>query len=207
MKIVRRAHCRGFLARLSRMAPPFIALLWATFAAAGPAPERRATLQFADEFESRGQKYACTLDYPERECLRQLTALRNQLAAYHAEGLGRWTWILVSDATWKPLVQSLGREVHSPAMTSYVDRVTLFEESLFTRPNSEPWELERHYHLQLDELFTRTISHEMGHAYCGDPDEQRTEQVAEQIRRGLRPGCSLFGTQPLEKMASKKAGP
>jgi len=92
-------------------------------------------------------------------------------------------------------------------MTSYVDRVTLFEESLFAQPNAEQLELERRYHLQFDELVIRTITHEMGHAYCGDPDEQRTEQVAEQIRRGLQPRCSLFGTQPLDKMASKKPGP
>jgi hypothetical protein len=157
-------------------------------------------------FVSKGQQFSCTVDYPEPECLRRLSAIRDQLAVYHAEYLGPWTWILVSSATWKPLSEGLGVAFASPAMTSYVDRATLLDESLFAPSRARAFELSEEFHLPLDELVPRTLTHEMGHAYCGDPNEQRTEEAAAQIRRGIRPGCAAFATQSSEKMASRNSG-
>jgi hypothetical protein len=206
MKIAHLAIFRGFAGRLLSGLPFFIALSFPAVLAGTPPKEHLATLDVAEIFVSKGQQFSCSTDYSERDCIRQLSALRDQLAVYHADSLGAWTWIIVSSAKWKPLSEALGVPSNSPAMTSYVDRETLFDESLFAPSRADALELTREYHLPLKELMVRTLTHEMGHAYCGDPDEQRTEQVAEQIRRGIRPSCALFAMHAPEKVANRDPG-
>jgi hypothetical protein len=206
MKIAQRKVFRGFAGWLLASPLLFASLLFPVSAAAAPPKDRRATIKVAEMFTSEGQQFSCSIDYSEQACLRELSALREHLAAYHAENLGRWTWILVSSTKWKPLSEALGALTTSPAMTSYVDRQTLFEESLFLPSPADALDLTRNYHLPLKDLVIRTLTHELGHAYCGDPDEARTELLARQIRRGIRPSCSSFMVHALEKTTSREPG-
>lgn len=171
--------------------PFFAALLLTACTERTPAQQHTAKLNVVEMFVSKGQRFSCSTDFPQAECVRELSAIRDVLSLYHAEELGPWHWILVVADDWKPLLRTLGGHSTSPAMTSYIDRETLLEGSFFVPSAARAFELQREFHLPLEELLTRTLTHELGHAFCGDPDEIRTEQAAAQIRRGLYPACGL----------------
>jgi hypothetical protein len=184
----------------------FAALSLTAFAPATRAQQHIAKLKVVEMFVSHGQRFSCSIDFPQAECLRELSLIRDLLLAYHAEDLGPWHWILVFADVWKPLLQSLGVHSSSPAITSYIDRETLVEGSLFAPTRARAFELLHEFHLPLEDLLTRTLTHELGHAYCGDPDEIKAEQAAQQIRRGVYPACSSLVAGGSRKMGGGNPG-
>jgi len=179
--------------------PFFAALLLTACTDRTQAQQHTAKLTVVEMFVSKGQRFSCSTDFPRAECVRELLAIRDVLSLYHAEELGSWHWILVVADAWKPLLRELGGHSTSPAMTSYIDRETLLEGSFFVPSAARAFELQREFHLPLEELLTRTLTHELGHAFCSDPDEIRTEQAAAQIRRGLYPACGLEAMRGAKK--------
>ena len=61
--------------------------------------------------------FFCSQGYDQRECLRDVSALRKALAPYPLELLGEWSFYLVRAAEWKPLARSHGGPAVSPAFT------------------------------------------------------------------------------------------
>lgn len=159
------------------------------FATTIVAKEHAATLQFVEMFRERGQRFCCTVDFPEALCRKELAVIRNLLATYHGDDLGPWNWILVFSSDWKPLLQGLGLHITSPGITSVVDRVTLLEESLFAASPRRATELLLEYKQPLEHLLERTLTHELGHAFCSAWEENLAEEAAREIRNGTRPHC------------------
>jgi hypothetical protein len=184
----------------------FVALTLTASAPAARAQQHTAKLKVVEMFVSHSQRFSCSIDFPQAECLRELSLIRDLLLTYHAEELGPWHWILVFADVWKPLLQSLGVHSTSPAITSYIDRETLVESSLFAPTRARAFELLREFHLPLENLLTRTMTHELGHAYCGEPDEIKTEQAAQQIRRGIYPACNSLVAGRASKMGGDNPG-
>ena len=169
-----------------------IALLiigYSFFATAIAAKEHTATLNFVEMFTERSQRFCCTVDFPEAQCRKELAIIRDLLSAYHGGDLGPWNWILVFSSDWKPLLQGLGLHITSPGITSVVDRVTLLEESLFAASPRRATELLLEYKQPLEHLLERTLTHELGHAFCGAWEESLAEEAAREIRNGVRPRC------------------
>ena len=170
-----------------------IALLivaYSFFATAIAAKEHTATLQFVEMFRERGQRFCCTVDFPEAQCRKELSVIRDLLSTFHGDDLGPWNWILVFSSDWKPLLQGLGLHVTSPGITSVLDRVTLLEESLFAASPGRATELLLEYKQPLEHLLERTLTHELGHAFCSAWEEGLAEEAAREIRNGIRPHCS-----------------
>jgi hypothetical protein len=147
-------------------------------------------LKVLERFHSSGQHFYCTTEYIMSECTWQLSVLRHLLDQYNAGDLGEWSWVLVSRAEWKPLLTDLGMEPLSPSITSFVDRETLFDESLFSCDAERKGELLRAFQVPLRQLLTIAITHELGHAFCRDVNEAHAEGFAEDLRNGLAPRCN-----------------
>jgi hypothetical protein len=161
----------------------------AVFATSIAAKEHTATLNFVEMFTERGQRFCCTVDFPEAQCRKELAVIRDLLSTYHGDHLGPWKWILVFSSDWKPLLQGLGLHVTSPGITSVLDRVTLLEESLFAASPRRATELLLEYKQPLEHLLERTLTHELGHAFCSAWEESLAEAAAREIRGGMRPHC------------------
>lgn len=159
------------------------------FATASAAKEHTATLNFVEMFREHGQRFCCTVDFPEAQCRKELAVIHDLLSTYHGDDLGPWKWILVFSADWKPLLQGLGLHVTSPGITSVLDRVTLLEESLFAASPRRATELLLEYKQPLQHLLERTLTHELGHAFCSAWEESLAEEAAREIRAGMRPHC------------------
>jgi hypothetical protein len=186
---------------------PFILALWFTaLATPASAQQRSANLKVVDMFASKGQRFFCSVNYPQQQCVRDLMEIRKLLADYHAEELGPWTWILVSSQDWKPLLQRLGLNPSSPAITSFADRQTLLEESLLTPKGGRGSELLLEFHIPLNQLLTLALTHELGHASCRETDERKAEQAAEQIRHGIHPQCDVKLAREVSNVATGNAG-
>ena len=194
----------GFRRILVRM---FVLLVigCAFLATAVAAKEHTATLKFVEVFAERGQRFSCTVGFPAVECRKELAVVRDLLSKYHADDLGPWNWILVFSNDWKPLLQSLGVHVTSPGITSMLDRVTLLEESLFAASPQRATELLLEYKQPLENLLERTLTHELGHAFCNTWEEGLAEEAAREIRNGMRPHCG--DSLPLRAFASIPGGP
>jgi hypothetical protein len=161
------------------------------FATAIAAKEHTATLAFVEMFAERGQRFCCTVNFPEAQCRKELAVIRDLLSTYHGNDLGPWKWILVFSSDWKPLLRGLGLHVTSPAVTSVLDRVTLLEESLFAASPRRATELLREYKQPLEHLLERTLTHELGHAFCSAWEESLAEEAARELRSGMRPHCGV----------------
>ena len=179
------SHFRQVILRIIAL----MIVAYSLFATAIAAKEHTATLNFVEMFRERSQRFCCTVDFPEAQCRKELAVIRDLLSIYHGDDLGPWNWILVFSSDWKPLLQGLGLHVTSPGITSVVDRVTLLEESLFAASPRRATELLLEYKQPLEHLLERTLTHELGHAFCSAWEERLAEEAAREIRNGIRPHC------------------
>jgi hypothetical protein len=136
-----------------------------------------------------GQKFVCNTGYTQQRCDREMSILRPILKKFHADELGAWTWGLVRSENWGPLLNRLGADHDSPALTFLGDKTTVFEEALLEPLPARRAELLKTWEMPLDQLLIEAVSHEIGHSMCNDPDEARAERRARALQNGERPTC------------------
>jgi hypothetical protein len=139
--------------------------------------------------QAPSQKFICNVGYSPEECHRQFALLRPVLARFHAEAAGDWSWILVRSSDWKALVQRLGGDPESPAFSVLEKRVTVFEEALVSPVPTRQAELINIWHMPIADLLEEAVTHELGHAFCGDMSETTAERRAQAMRHGGKPTC------------------
>src|SRR5262249_22569313 len=77
----------------------------------------------------------------------------------------------------------------SPAFSVLERRTTVFEQALFSPRVSRRAELLRLYGSTGNALLELAVSHELGHALCGDTSEKHTDEYGRQLRAGKVPAC------------------
>lgn len=140
---------------------------------------------------SDGQEFACVSPYTIPQCEQQVAILRPVLHRYHAERLGRWTWVLVRSEDWKRFVEQLHLDTRSPAFSNLQMRQTFLEEVLVVAEPKRQIELLDLWHIPFDQFLESAITHELGHAFCNESDERKADRASQQLRRGEGNSCSL----------------
>ena len=148
-----------------------------------PATERATALP--------GQEFHCHTRYPLAQCQEDIRQLKRVLARYPIEGLGHWTWVLVRSQDWKPISHMLGLNPDSPAFTAMEPRETFLEEALFVHDAQRTSELIEEWRMSMPKLLELAVSHELGHAFCGDPNESAANHVGEELRKGGLAPCRV----------------
>ena len=144
------------------------------------------------------QEFHCHTGYPLAECKEDIFHLKSILSRYPIEALGHWTWVLVRSQDWKPISRKLRLNPDSPAFTALEPRETFLEEALFFHDPERISELMKEWQRSTPELLQLAVSHELGHAFCAEPNEAAADRFGEQLRKGLAPHC------PVSREASKK---
>ena len=146
-----------------------------------PGAERRTALP--------GQEFHCHTDYPLAQCQKDILQLKKILTHYPIEGLGHWTWVLVRSQDWKPISQMLRLNPDSPAFTAMEPRETFLEEALFVHDAQRTSELMREWRMSMPQLLDLAVSHELGHAFCEEPNESAADHFGEELRKGGLAPC------------------
>lgn len=146
-----------------------------------------------------GQEFHCHTGYSLAQCQRDLLQLKNVLTHYPIQGLGHWTWVLVRSQDWKPISQMLGLNPDSPAFTAVEPRETFLEEALFAHDPQRSSELMDQWRMSMPDLLQLAVSHELGHALCGEPNEAVADHIGDELRHGRWTPC------PLSKKAKGKS--
>lgn len=125
--------------------------------------------------------------------------LRALLIRYPANGPADWSWVIVRSQDWRPLMQRLHLDRHSPAFTALDSRETFLEEALFMPQSLRTEDLARIFRISADQLLSFVVTHELGHTICHDGSETTASMVAEQLRSGKPVDCvkSLSAIQEL----------
>ena len=124
------------------------------------------------------QQFVCSSGYSQKQCHEQMVVLRQALALYPVRELGHWSWILVRSQEWKSIVVPRGLGADSPAFTFYPKRETFIEEALVTSVPVRERELMLKWSMSRENLLDFAIRHELGHAFCNDPNEHHADRVA-----------------------------
>jgi hypothetical protein len=186
------------------LTPAFCACLFCLVIFCGTCPSASAVtrLQPAQASALASQQFFCTTGYDPSQCLEHVSKLKSLLVEYAAGTQRPWTWIIVRSEDWEPLLLRVHLDRRSPAFTGVMERQTYLEESLFLPPSKRASELERDFGVPFEQLLSIAVSHELGHAVCGDRNEAVANRVAEQLRSGKPLQCggtgkSLTGIQEM----------
>ena len=147
-------------------------------------PNRPASLSHAVSF-------SCTTDYGPSQCLTSVALLAKVLERYPTERMGQWTFVLAGSARWRQTVKELGGDPESPAFSELSARVTVLEEELFETVDSRQAMLARRFGLPPGSILDYAVTHEMGHAICGERQENLADKYGFYLRRGIPPTCNL----------------
>jgi hypothetical protein len=180
--------------QLSRQPAVLLLCAFAVFSV-GSCAAQTAHLEIFERSHSLHQHFSCTVGYVVADCARQLAILRRLLDQYNAEELGEWHWVLVARAEWKPLLKTLDQGSIAPALTSFLDRQTLLDESLFSADAERARELLFNYRVPLQKLLNLAVTHELAHAACREPNEEPVERAADRLRHGLTLQCPVTAKQ------------
>lgn len=137
------------------------------------------------------QEFHCHTGYPLAECQKDILHLKSILTRYPIEALGHWTWVLVRSQDWKPISRTLRLNPDSPAFTVLEPRETFLEEALFFHDPERIAELMKEWQQSMPKLLELAVSHELGHAFCAEPNEATADRLGEQLRKGLGPLCQV----------------
>lgn len=140
---------------------------------------------------AHGQEFVCVSPYTVAECERQFAILRGVLDRYHAEILGKWTWVLVRSEDWKQLIARLHLSPNSPAFSHLAMRQTFLEEVLLMPRPQRQIELVNLWHIPFDQFLDFAVTHELGHAFCKEPDEIAAEKAGQRLREGKASVCDI----------------
>jgi hypothetical protein len=148
-------------------------------------PNRPASLSHAIAF-------SCTTDYDPSQCLKSVTLLAKVLERYPTERMGQWTFVLAGSARWKQTIKELGGDTESPAFSELDARVTVLEEELFETVDSRQSMLAQRFGLPPGSILDYAVTHEMGHAICGERQEKLADKYGLDLRRGIAPTCATY---------------
>lgn len=135
------------------------------------------------------QNFYCHSGFTLADCRQDIAQLKAVLARYPADELGNWTWVLVRSQDWTSISQFLRLKSGSPAFTALDQRETFLEEALFQHQGLRSAELQRAWLMPIDKLLNLAVTHELGHALCGEPNEAVADRFGEELRQGQRPSC------------------
>jgi hypothetical protein len=150
------------------------------------------------------QEFHCHTGYPLAECQKDILHLKGILTRYPIEALGHWTWFWWSQ-DWKPISRTLRLNPDSPAFTALEPRETFLEEALFFHDPGRTADLMKEWQQSMPKLLELAVSHELGHAFCAEPNEVAADRFGEQLRKGLAARCS--GLQRGKKERCCSGGP
>jgi hypothetical protein len=146
-------------------------------------PNRPASLSHAISF-------SCTTDYDPSQCLTSVVLLAKVLERYPTEKMGQWTFVLAGSARWKQTIKELGGDTESPAFSELDARVTVLEDELFETVDSRQTMLAQRFRLPPGSILDYAVTHEMGHAICGERQENLADKYGLDLRRGIAPTCA-----------------
>src|SRR5215469_18306004 len=138
-----------------------------------------------------GQEFHCHTGYSLPQCQKDILQLKRVLTRYPIEALGHWTWVLVRSQDWKPISRMLRLNPDSPAFTALEPRETFLEEALFVHDPERTSELMEEWHCSMPKLLELAVSHELGHAYCEEANEEFASRFGEELKKGLMPRCRV----------------
>ena len=138
-----------------------------------------------------GQVFHCHTGYSLAQCQNDVVKLKTVLAHYPIEGLQHWTWVLVRSQDWKPISQMLRLNPDSPAFTALELRETFLDEALFIHDPLRTAELMHEWQKSMPELLELAVSHELGHAFCEEPNEAVADHFGEELRNGRLMRCRI----------------
>jgi hypothetical protein len=148
-------------------------------------PNRPASLSHAISF-------SCTTDYDSSQCLKSVALLAKVLERYPTERMGQWTFVLAGSARWKQTIKEMGGDTESPAFSELDARVTVLEDELFETVDSRQSMLAQRFGLPPGSILDYAVTHEMGHAICGERQENLADKYGLDLRRGIVPTCATY---------------
>ena len=140
---------------------------------------------------SRAISFSCTTDYDPSQCLTSVALLAKVLGRYPTEKMGQWTFVLAGSAHWRQTVKKLGGDSESPAFSELSARVTVLKDELFEAADSRRETLARRFGLPPGSILDYAVTHELGHAICGERQENLADKYGFYLRRGIAPTCDL----------------
>jgi hypothetical protein len=140
---------------------------------------------------SRAISFSCTTNYDPSQCLTSVALLAKILERYPTEKMGQWTFVLAGSARWRQTVKELGGDTESPAFSELIARVTVLKDELFETADSRREMLARRFGQPPGSILDYTVTHEMGHAICGERQEKLADRYGFDLRRGIAPMCNL----------------
>jgi hypothetical protein len=146
---------------------------------------------------TKNVQFFCTQDYNREECHQHALELRRALMSYPLERLGMWSFALVPSDKWKDLIRALGGPTHSPAFTSFEQRTTVMESSLFSPTATRSAEFRRVFGVTGKALLELAVSHELGHGICQERDELRADDYGRELRQTKMVDCTKTPEGPL----------
>ena len=168
--------------------------LWLIFLLSLASVARAQTLQVAsvrvrDDHFPKAVQFFCTRRYSPQHCVRDAITLHLILVRYPVTKLGRWNFVLASSYEWPDLVHSLRGITGSPAFSVLDNRTTVLEEALFAPSAYRRVELIRMFGTVGSTLLEQAVSHELGHALCGELNEDQTAKNGQDLYAGRIPAC------------------
>lgn len=103
----------------------------------------------------------------------------------------QWTFVLAGSACWRQTVKELGGDPESPAFSELSARVTVLKDELFENADSQQAMLARRFGLPPGSILDYAVTHETGHAICGERQENAADKYGLDLRRGIAPTCNL----------------
>jgi hypothetical protein len=140
---------------------------------------------------SRAISFSCTTDYDPSQCLTSVALLAKVLERYPTERMGQWTFVLAGSARWRQTVKKLGGDTESPAFSELSARVTVLKDELFETADSRREMLARRFGLPPRSILDYAVTHELGHAICGERQENLADKYGLDLRRGIAPICNV----------------
>jgi hypothetical protein len=140
---------------------------------------------------SRAISFSCTTDYDPSQCLTSVVLLAKVLERYPTEKMGQWTFVLAGSARWKQTIKELGGDTESPAFSELIARVTVLKDELFETADSRREMLARRFGLPPGSILDYAVTHELGHAICGERQENLADKYGLDLRRGIAPICNV----------------
>lgn len=187
--------------RCQHSLPLAFAWVFAVVAAHAQSPSVAAGLLPQD------QRFVCNDGYTRETCHLQVQLLAAHLARFHNALPPDWTWVLVRAEDWQSILLRLNRDPQSPAFSVLDQRRTFLSEALFACDALSGGELLRTYKIPLDRILDVAITHELGHAYCGDRREVQAERFAERLRNTSAASCAVPDRSPRRDTVSTMPSP
>lgn len=136
-----------------------------------------------------GIEFLCAEGYGRDTCAADVKLLLGLLRVYPIADLGHWSFVLVSERQWQPLLNGLRHDPEFEAFSLLDQRVTVFESRLFqTNPQEAERTLEK-YGVLGDAMLRLAVTHELGHALCLEKDERKAEENRRRLMEGRKLEC------------------